>query len=712
MLLSLLIAFALAPHDTLSAAIASASAKQTEVLERVATPFTSIPQEDTDKLQNQKSLSSRIPNLLMPEYGAAMTSTIYLRGFGSRMDNPVIGLYIDDIPVLDKNSYDTQWMDILRADFLRGPQGTLFGRNSQVGVLALQTRTPALFQGGDATLEYGNAGNILVKGSYYKGKVGATIAWRHSDGFFVNEHDGKRCDGFDGVSARFRYVKPLSANLLLDNITSVSWLSQGGFAYHAADQPVSHNDPCGYTRINALEGLKFRYAHEKFSLHSVTSLQLLFDHMVMDQDFTQDSVFTLEQIQRSGAVTQEFIFRPVSPVDWWESQTGVFAFFRYNRMSAPVVFGPDGISDLILANANAHIPPSIGALAFDGDHLPISSEFNLSGQGVALYHASDFILGKWRLTAGARLDYEGGRMGYDSRASLRWAIRPSMAESHPLETVYKGITPLSFWKLLPKVSALYDAGSLKVYASVAEGYKAGGFNTQLFSDILQGKLSTDLMEAMGVYIDAMGQTTAEQTVYKPETSLDFEAGLRYARDWFRGSVSAFWISCRDQQITVFPPGKKTGRMMANAGKSHSAGVEAEFSCNWTNFSLDGSYGYTYAVFDQYSDGNYDYSGRRIPYAPEQTFWLRATFAVGKWAISADGSGYGRIWWNEDNSLCQGAKAFLGAEISFDASFASIYLRGRNLTGTSHDTFYFKSVGREFYQQGLPAQYLLGIKIKI
>ena len=66
-----------------------------------------------------------------------MTSSIYLRGFGSRMDNPVLGLYIDDIPVLDKNAYDFDWLDIRSAELYRGPQGTLYGRNAMCGVLSL-----------------------------------------------------------------------------------------------------------------------------------------------------------------------------------------------------------------------------------------------------------------------------------------------------------------------------------------------------------------------------------------------------------------------------------------------------------------------------------------------------------------------------------------------------------------------------------------------
>ena len=65
-------------------------------------------------ISSPKDLSSVIPGLNMPDYGTSMTSTIYVRGLGSRMDNPVIGLYVDDVPILDKNCYDFAFSDIRR----------------------------------------------------------------------------------------------------------------------------------------------------------------------------------------------------------------------------------------------------------------------------------------------------------------------------------------------------------------------------------------------------------------------------------------------------------------------------------------------------------------------------------------------------------------------------------------------------------------------
>lgn len=94
--------------DTLSGAVISSSLKQTLTKNEIAVPVTSLAMKEIEAagLASPKNLAGIVPGLAMPDYGSSMTSTIYVRGIGSRMENPVIGLYIDDVPVLDKNCYD------------------------------------------------------------------------------------------------------------------------------------------------------------------------------------------------------------------------------------------------------------------------------------------------------------------------------------------------------------------------------------------------------------------------------------------------------------------------------------------------------------------------------------------------------------------------------------------------------------------------------
>lgn len=177
--------------------------------------------------------------------------------------------------------------------------------------------------------------------------------------------------------------------------------------------------------------------------------------------------------------------------------------------------------------------------------------------------------------------------------------------------------------------------------------------------------------------------------------------------------------CIDQQITVFPSGKSTGRMMANAGNSRSIGAEAEFGYGFRNFSLSAAYGFCDARFTDYNDGLSDYTGNRIPYSPAHTLNARVQY---RWDISndyfrsitagAEVSALGRIWWDEANTLSQPFYAVLGADVRGHFKWFDVFLRGENLTDASYGVFYFKSVGKSFFQMSKPLRLTIGVTVNI
>ena len=89
-----------------------------------------------------KDISSFVPNLYMPDYGAKLTSAIYIRGIGARSSGQSVGLYVDNVPYLDKSTFDFELTDIQRIEVLRGPQGTLYGRNAMGGIVNIYTISP------------------------------------------------------------------------------------------------------------------------------------------------------------------------------------------------------------------------------------------------------------------------------------------------------------------------------------------------------------------------------------------------------------------------------------------------------------------------------------------------------------------------------------------------------------------------------------------
>ena len=163
-----------------------------------------------------------------------------------------------------------------------------------------------------------------------------------------------------------------------------------------------------------------------------------------------------------------------------------------------------------------------------------------------------------------------------------------------------------------------------------------------------------------------------------------------------------------------------GRMMVNAGKSHSCGIEAALRGQILNGNLDWSatYGYTHAVFDEYLDSEgenaVDYKGKYVPYVPQHTISATADYHLyftgcGLHAITigANVNAQGKTYWNNANSYAQKMYAVLGAHVDADFGIFQLSLWGKNLTNTRYNTFAIDSSAtgttEYFAQRGNPFQ---------
>ena len=698
--------------------------KESVSLDKIPSPVSFIRMEKLQRSGTYRSnkLSGQIPGLHIPEYGASLTSTIYLRGLGSRMENPVMGVYLDGIPILDKNAYDFDWTGIRNITLLRGPQGTLYGRNSMGGVLAIQSLSPSDYAGSTVFLEYGSSASLRA-GTYFT--VGTNVisaGYRHSRGYFPNDYKQEFCDPYDGVSLHWKHERLLSDRFHLRNTLWTSLSKEGGFAYgqwtDGVLRPVSYNDEGSYRRLSLIEGTTLRWSGEAFLADAAASIQVLADDMRMDQDYTPAPVFTLRQRQFSGAGTVEVRFRRADDKASWQPSTGIFAFYKLNHMRAPVTFRQEGIRRLILDNANSHIPSEIGYLAIPDTEIPVDSDFLIGTGNAALFHESVFRTGKWQFIAGVRLDYEHGRLDYDCLASLHYRFVPTMKAVKPFSVPFTGVRNHRKAEALPKLSALYQVNEpFSVYSTISKGYRAGGFNTQIFSDILQNLTMNGLMKDLGVYLDRpIVSVSAGNTEYQPESAWNFETGTRYLKGDLHIELSAYYIAVLNQQLTVFPPGMNTGRMMTNAGKSRSIGSEAE--AEWTPgaFRAHVAWSWCDARFLRYDDGNRDYSGNYVPYVPRHTFYAGAgySFILDRCRVETDvaGKGEGPILWNEENTLREPFHLRFEGRIALVFPKWELYLRGENLLDSTAHCFYFKSVGNEFFARIRPRTIITGLSLKI
>ena len=702
--------------DTLSLDEVTVTAiKQSADMRTQATALTVIDRQEAERNQvvSVKSVADLVPNLFIPDYGSRMTSTVYVRGIGTRIDQPAMGLTIDNVPVMTKENYDFDVMDIARIEVLRGPQNTLYGRNTLGGLMNIYTLSPLNYQGTRAVVEGASHGTWRVGASHYhrfNDGLGLSLSAQYGStrGEFTNRYNGKRCDWERQFSARAKLEWRNHEGWYVSNVASLALTRQGGYPYEWVETgEIAYNDTCFYRRTSFIDGLTVLKSLDAFTLSSITSYQYLDDNMTLDQDFTVRDYFTLTQARREHAVTQDFIARSHEKAQGYNWLTGVGAFYRRYTMDAPVNFYDYGISQFIENRMNSAIPEY--PIVWDARSFELGSHFTSPNWGAALYHQSTYHWGQWTLQAGLRLDYEHSRLNYRSVTHTGYTIYVKSTGATLLhenididehDTLNK-----DFFDILPNMSLTWHPWAGKnhtVYVAVSRGSKAGGFNVQMFSDVLQQRL----MHMMGVGL----QYDVDKMVgYKPEKAWNYELGGHF--ECWQGRVQSdldiYFMDCRDRQLTVFPPGTVTGRMMTNAGKTHSMG--AEFAMTVTPVELthiNVSYGFTHAVFKDYNDGKTDHNGHRVPYAPKHTLFVGAGHGIKiggdqnkLLTLEANVRATGDIYWDEANTLRQPLYALLGASITWKQAHYSVQLWGKNLTDTQYKTFYFVSIQHPFLQRG-------------
>jgi len=160
----------------------------------------------------------------------------------------------------------------------------------------------------------------------------------------------------------------------------------------------------------------------------------------------------------------------------------------------------------------------------------------------------------------------------------------------------------------------------------------------------------------------------------------------------------------------------TGRMMTNAGHSRSMGIETEIGWTPGDFHSHLSWSFCDARFVSFNDGNNDYSGNPLPYIPKHTLQVSSgySFRLNQKTLDIDASlnGAGPFNWNEAGARQEPFRLKAGCRIALVFTNWEIYVRGDNLTNTQSRSFYFKSMGNEFFASAKPRIIMTGITLKL
>jgi len=715
--------------------IITASPKESKFLRQLPITVSTISQHDiqASQINSLKSINGIVPNLFIPDYGSKLTSAIYIRGIGSRINTPSVGLYVDNIPYIDKSAFDFNFSDIESIEVLHGPQSTLYGRNAMGGLIKLYTKSPFAYQGTDLKLSAGTYNSYSASLTHYhrvsdKFAFSAGGFYDKSGGFFNNAYLNKKADPFSNAGGRIRSIWLPKENLKFDLNVSYDYSDQGGYPYAKYDSStgkigdVSTNRESSYYRGLLNAGLNISYQAKDFTMSAVTGFQNLKDRMYMDQDFTAKDYYAGIQKQKQNTISEEITFRSNSNKRY-EWTNGVFGFYQSQKTYSPIYFEQDGISMIQTAMDYAMAQSPVKVKLTDSE-MPIYGNYDTPTLGAAVFHQStynDLFIKGLSATVGLRLDYEKQKITHQTTGTMHATMTmygQTMDASRPVDI--NGTVKDDYLQLLPKFALKYDLnsnGSNNIYASASKGYRAGGYNFQMFADLAESQL-TGSSSSSSTLTD---NDVKNAITYKPEYTWSYEVGthLSLLNNKLQADVAGFYMDTKDQQIVRFAD-SGLGRMTVNAGHSASYGAETNIRAIITNaFSMNASYGYTHATFKDYTANeknqaqqivSVNYDGNYVPMVPQNTFLLGGEYAftfensfINKLILYAQYNGVGKIYWTEKNDLSQNFYGILNGKIGIVMNKVQVDFWGRNLTDKSYATFGFVSSSNTFMQKGKPLQ---------
>lgn len=740
-----------------------------------AISYIDTEQIDRMNIHSVKDISTLVPNLFIPDYGSKLISSAYIRGIGSRINSPAVGLYVNNVPYLDKSAFDFDFSDIAHIEVLKGPQGTLYGRNTMAGLVNIKTLSPLDKQGSKVKLSFGNHNLWGVAASTSQKitndlAIAANARYRSDEGYFKNQYTRKNSGSTRSGGGRVQIDWRVNQRWKLSLSGDYESSDQQGYPYAYYDKAqgttgdIAYNDEASYRRDLFTSGLSAQYIHDRFIFTSTTGYQYLDDNMHLDQDFTPLSIFTLQQKQKMHAVSQEFAIKSHQGKRW-EWVGGIFGFYQDINTLGPVDFKQDGIDLLITKQTNDQLAalkqnPALAGMpditvAIDNPNLYIDGSYKTPTYGAAAFGQATLnriFLDGLSATVGLRIDYERARIYHHTHAteplsgnaqvSINAGGRPiTVNKAFALPLGIDGRESMETLEFSPKFELKYAIDKKNfVYASATRGYRSGGYNFQMFSNLIQSQIRSsmmsELMKSMGGGGSGSGSgnapsmpSTGSSTdvnsaiAYKPEHSWNYEIGGRSQLIDRRlyADLSLFYIDCRDQQIAAV---SGYGRVTKNSGRTASYGLEASLRTTPTDhLLLSASYGYTHATFREYNDGQHDYKGNFVPFAPAHTLSLTGAYSQPidretDVTFELQYLGQGKIYWTEANDAAQNFYGLVNASIVLSGKYADLKLWGRNLLNNHYQAFYFETMNAQnlaspnsFVQCGRPITFGADITIK-
>lgn len=651
----------------LDAVIVTAQKKE-ESLQNIPVSISAISAKQVQqyRLWNSKELTAIAPNFYSNNSGDDRNVSS-VRGIVTTSYDPAVATYIDGVNQFSLDTYIAGLNDIERIEILRGPQGTLYGRNAMGGVINIITKQPSNNTNGFAELNIGNYGqqrySAGIRTPFIKDKLffGASVVFNKRDGYYTNQFNNTSFDKQQGTSGNY-YLK------FLPN-------SKWAFTLNAKHQNNRNNGP--FPLVNGVEdafnmpyllsqnalakmidnsfnaSLTVNHSGNGINFTSQTAWQSnhRYYNAPLDGDFSPYDIVTVindygKDWNNVKVFTQEFRFNsPSNKNAAFKWAAGTYFYHQDNPSKQATHFGEDagfyGIPDINFATINTT---------------------KGKNTGIAFYGQGTYALNKkLEVIAGLRYDYENKKLAVEGE------YRKDGEDA--FVTVPDTSSAVHYSALSPKLGLNYAvAKNSNLFATYSRGFRTGGL-TQLSSDPSQPPLYP----------------------YKPEYSNNIEIGIKnnFFNNRLRLNITAFLTRVTDAQVpTLVLPDAIT--VTKNTGKLSSKGAELELSAApLKGLQVDYNFGYTHAEYTSLkvsqNGESTDLNGKKQIYTPDVTSMLALQYSWDlsetkdiKFVVRAEWFHLGTTYFDLANNIKQSPYSLFNTRAGISSKNIDVFLWNRNI----------------------------------
>jgi len=581
-----------------------------------------------------KDINAYTPNLFIHENDGSGIVNPSLRGLSSGMAmvySTSVSLYVDGIPINGKLAYNWILDDIERIEVLKGPQGTLYGKDSHAGAINVITKQPSNEIKGKVLAELGSDNkreySFNISGPIVKDKLFVGLSAKHyeKDGFIYNSTLNKNIDyrehNFGKLNLRYLPTDNLEFSLISSKYKQEDGSKRMALVNNTSRIVTNNFEEYSNKDINS-HSLKIKYSLGEYTLESLTSMLDAETDLACDTDFSSSTYFEIPKSNgKHKKKAQEFRLNKVN--NTYKFVSGVY----FDKDKGPYI-----------ANATMYDPSS-----------------NMTYYNIPFYKTHEDAKSFGIFT---HLDYK-----LNNKFSVIGGIRYDKDEKSFKDDLSGENLSNDYGAISPKFALKYNLNPHSmIYTTIAKGYKSGGY----------------LSFAPAGY----------DKQYNKEELWSYEIGSKNMlfNNRLMLNTAIYYMDISDMQVssTVNTQGNY---YITNAAEATSKGLELEANFQATDsLSLFGSFGYNITKFENYQDTQGNYSGNYNTHAPKYNYNLGAQYrADNNYYVRVDLNGYGKTYLDKANTNSKDAYSLVNLKLGYEKESFDIYVYANNLFDKEHNT---------------------------